>query len=188
MGGGGPGAPAEFLPHFLFWWIMQFDVKTNCSEICWGSEYPAELPDCNLDSFYNKHLLAGVKTAVLAALQEEAEQYLGMGMTYTLFEWMREQLDTLLATQPETLQQISEDLADLKVADFNNVCLHLLGSYVDHYWSQVKESSPEDEGGGKGRGERKEQLTKAQKRAQWKKGGLNESDRERGWNWVDVVK
>jgi len=135
-------------------------------EICWGSEYPAELPDCNLDSFYNKHLLAGVKTAVLAALQEEAEQYLGMGMTYTLFEWMREQLDTLLATQPETLQQISEDLADLK----------------------VKESSPEDEGGGKGRGERKEQLTKAQKRAQWKKGGLNESDRERGWNWVDVVK
>ena len=35
---------------------------------------------------------------------------------------------------------------------------------------------------------KKEQLTKAQKRAQWKKGGLNEEDRERGWDWVDIVR
>ena len=35
---------------------------------------------------------------------------------------------------------------------------------------------------------KKEQLTKSQKRNAWKKGGLNENDRQRGWNWVDVVK
>ena len=35
---------------------------------------------------------------------------------------------------------------------------------------------------------KKEQLTKGQKRNAWKKGGLNEDDRQRGWNWVDVVK
>ena len=35
---------------------------------------------------------------------------------------------------------------------------------------------------------KKEQMTKAQKRAQWKKGGINEDDRERGWNWVDIVR
>ena len=35
---------------------------------------------------------------------------------------------------------------------------------------------------------KKEQLTKGQKRNAWRKGGLNEGDRERGWNWVDVIK
>ena len=35
---------------------------------------------------------------------------------------------------------------------------------------------------------KKEQLTKGQKRNAWRKGGLNEEDRQRGWNWVDVIK
>jgi hypothetical protein len=36
--------------------------------------------------------------------------------------------------------------------------------------------------------EKKEQLTKAQKRRMWDKGGIDSEDRPRGWNWVDVVK
>ena len=40
----------------------------------------------------------------------------------------------------------------------------------------------------KGETVKKEQLTKAQKRRMWQKGGLEEGDRARGWDWVDVIR
>ena len=97
-------------------------------------------------------------------MTEEAEQYLGMSMTYSIFEWVRENLETLLSNQPETVQVITEDL-EIKC--------------------NVSEASEEIVAKTK---VKKEQLTKAQKRAQWKKGGINEEDRERGWDWVDIVR
>ena len=89
-----------------------------------------------------------------------------MSMTYSLFEWVRESLDTLLANQPETLQTVCDDLETKLTVD-----------------------TSQDDGGGGGKSKvKKEQLSKAQKRALWKKGGVNEDDRERGWNWVDIVR
>ena len=38
-------------------------------EICWGSEYPSELPEITLESFYNKHLLPEVKTHIIEAVK-----------------------------------------------------------------------------------------------------------------------
>ena len=35
---------------------------------------------------------------------------------------------------------------------------------------------------------KKEQLTKAQKRRMWEKGGLDTEERARGWDWVDVIR
>ena len=103
----------------------------------------------------------------LYLILEEAEQYLGMSMTYSLFEWVRESLDTLLTSQPETLQTVCEDLESKLSVDTNQ----------------------DDGGDGGGKSKvKKEQLSKAQKRSLWKKGGVNEDDRERGWNWVDIVR
>eukprot|EP00092_Neocalanus_flemingeri_P006434 GFUD01006933.1.p1 GENE.GFUD01006933.1~~GFUD01006933.1.p1 ORF type:complete len:195 (+),score=57.69 GFUD01006933.1:75-659(+) len=133
-------------------------------EIFWGPNYPSELPGVNLDSFYNKHVLSAVKEGIIKAVKDEADQFLGMSMTYSLFEWVKESLDTLLESQPESLFEVCDEVEKLS----------------------VKDSSEEpDEGRQKSK---KEQLTKGQKRAMWKKGGLNEDDRQRGWNWVDVVK
>ena len=87
-------------------------------------------------------------------------------MTYSLFEWVRENVDTLLTNQPETVTSICDDLETrCSVAD---------DKQEEEAVAKVKV--------------KKEQLSKAQKRAQWKKGGLNEDDRERGWNWVDIVR
>ena len=86
-----------------------------------------------------------------------------MSMTYSLFEWVRENVDTLLANQPETVATICDDL--------ETKC-NVEADTEDVAKPKVK----------------KEQLTKAQKRAQWKKGGINEDDRERGWDWVDIVR
>ena len=46
----------------------------------------------------------------MTIFEEEADQFLGMSMTYSLFEWVRESLDTLLTNQPETLQTVCDDL------------------------------------------------------------------------------
>ena len=142
-------------------------LKTFILEIKWTDEYPSELPALSLESFYNKHLVPEVKTTILKAVSEEAEQFLGMSMTYSLFEWVRESLETLLEKQPETL--------------LTSVC-----EEIEEKCS-VNENDDDDETTTKTK-VKKEQLTKAQKRAQWKKGGVNEEDRERGWNWVDIVR
>ena len=97
--------------------------------------------------------------------EEEADQFLGMSMTYSLFEWVRESLDTLLTNQPDTVQTVCDDLETKLTVD----------------------TSQDDGGEGKSK-VKKEQLSKAQKRSMWKKGGVNEEDRERGWNWVDLVR
>lgn len=140
-------------------------LKSFILEIKWTEEYPSELPALSLESFYNKHLVPEVKTNILKAVTEEAEQFLGMSMTYSLFEWVRESLETLLEKQPETIQTVCEEI-ETKCSVTEN----------DDEETTAKTKV------------KKEQLTKAQKRAQWKKGGVNEEDRERGWNWVDIVR
>ena len=35
---------------------------------------------------------------------------------------------------------------------------------------------------------KKEQLTKAQKRKMWNRGGLEAEERPRGWDWIDVIR
>ena len=85
-------------------------------------------------------------------------------MTYSLFEWVRETMESLLASQPDTVQTVSQDLE-----------------------TKLQVDASQDDGGGKSK-VKKEQLSKAQKRSLWKKGGINEEERERGWNWVDIVR
>ena len=134
--------------------------KSFILEITWGPEYPEVLPEISVDAFYNKHLLPDVKTKILDYVKSEGDQYLGMSMTFTLFEQVKENIEDLLADQPdqiEAVKEISEKLEEVEVFK--------------------KDKSP-----------KKEQLTKAQKRAMWKKGGLDTEDRPRGWNWIDVIR
>lgn len=77
--------------------------KSFLIEISWPEKYPNALPAFNMDTFYNKHLVAEVKGAVVTALKEQAELELGTPMTYTLLEWIKEHADELTEKQPETL-------------------------------------------------------------------------------------
>ena len=47
-------------------------------------------------------------------MSSEAEQYLGMSMTYSLFEYAKENLETLLVNQPEAVEVVSDtkDICD----------------------------------------------------------------------------
>lgn len=105
-----------------------------------------------------------VKEKIVQVLNEEATQWLGCGMTYTLFECLKDKIDELVIEQPETTScpvDISSNVDALKIADSGDA---------------ASKKAP-----------KKEQLTKAQKRRQWERTD-HKGERARGWNWVDIVK
>jgi len=105
-----------------------------------------------------------VKEEILTALANEAVQWLGCGMTYTLFEWLKDNIEQLTAAQPESapvMAVVDEGVGALKISEVN---------------ADAKQKEP-----------KKEQLTKSQKRRQWERTD-HKGERARGWDWVDIVK
>jgi len=142
-------------------------AKSFILDVSWGPNYPEALPKLSMDTFYNKHVVPEVKTMVLEKVSNEAEQFLGMSMTYSLFESVKENLDAVFAIQPEkdvSSEIPSDDLQALKIRESASP-------------EKASEKAP-----------KKEQLTKSQKKRMWDKGGLESGDRPRGWNWVDVIR
>lgn len=135
-------------------------------EVSWGPEYPEVLPEISLDAFYNKHLVPTVKEKILTAVRAEAEQFLGMSMTFSIFDYVKENFDSLVADQPEDNQHASSNVGDLSES---------MGS------AQIGDDASS-------KAQKKEQLTKAQKRRMWDKGGIEGEDRPRGWNWIDIIR
>lgn len=88
----------------------QGSPKSFLIEVTWPGRYPNELPNFNLEMFYNKHLTQDVKDAIVAALKEQAELELGTPMTYTLLEWAREHADELTERQPEQIAPIDKSM------------------------------------------------------------------------------
>ncbi|XP_065351592.1 RWD domain-containing protein 4 [Cloeon dipterum] len=133
-------------------------------EITWGDNYPDEIPIINMDTFYNKHLIAEVRQHIVDEVSKEAANNIGMGMTYTLFEWVKERLDELVSAQPDSIAEAVS--SRLVIAD-----------------TQEQESIS---GGAAVPKARKEALSKAQKRKQWDR--MEKGEKLRGHDWVDVIK
>ncbi|OWF44307.1 RWD domain-containing protein 4-like [Mizuhopecten yessoensis] len=134
--------------------------KTFNVEIVWDDNYPEESPTINLDTFYNKHILNGVKEKILSGLQEQVPDLLECAMTFTLFEWVKENYEDLVADQPDSpCNTQSEDRSESN--------------------GNVMEQSKKKE--------RKEQFTKNQKRRMYEK--LNsQGDLPRGHDWMDIIR
>lgn len=129
-------------------------------EIKWGENYPNEMPDINLNAFYNNHISDLNKTIVISKLKDQIEPFIGSAMTYTLFEYARENSDDLITCQTESAAPPSENKAQSVNREEVN--------------SKKKE--------------KKEHLTKAQKRKLFNRFGNQQTERPRGWDWVDVIK
>ncbi|XP_060563380.1 RWD domain-containing protein 4-like [Ruditapes philippinarum] len=136
--------------------------KSLVVEITWGESYPESPPTINMDTFYNKHVVPSVKEKILQGLLEQVEDLLETAMTYTLFEWVKENYDDLMADQPDAPIVNTKSETDLSQTDMND--------------ENLKKK------------ERKEQLTKHQKRRLYEKMGNATGEKPRGWNWVDIVK
>lgn len=109
-----------------------------------------------------------VKLKITEALSTEAEQWIGCGMTYTLFECLKDRISEMMEAQPQPASDEESDGSeesddsDSSDADVGNL--------------SINEKAP-----------KKEKLTKAQKRRQWDQAATG-GEKPRGWNWVDIVK
>nr|AON96601.1 RWD domain-containing protein 4 [Bicyclus anynana] len=133
--------------------------KSFILEITWGPTYPTEKPGFNLEIFYNQNLLPSVKEKILSILNTEADQWVGCAMTYTLFECLKEKVSEILAEQTE--ETIVARIEKIAVTE------------------QTESKKPE----------KKEQLSKSQKRRAWDRAEVGRAgEKPRGWDWVDIVK
>ncbi|KAG5684873.1 hypothetical protein PVAND_014083 [Polypedilum vanderplanki] len=135
-------------------------------EIVWNEEYPNTLPKINLDTYYNRDISSAFKSKIVDILTQEGGTWIGCGMTYTLFECIKEKLT-------ELLQELEEEQKNAKVANITESVstVQLESSVKSNQTATVK----------------KEQMTKAQKRKMWSRTD-NKGNRQRGWNWVDIIK
>ena len=111
-------------------------------QIRWTESYPESEPEVNLDIFYNNHLRESAKDEVKRRILEEAAVWLGCAMTYTLFEFAKENVESLI---PE---------------------------------SSVTEMSSRSD----------ERANTVVERNETRATRSDDSDKPRGWNWIDVVK
>lgn len=137
------------------------DVKSFQLEISWHELYPTEPPNINLNLFYNRNLPGAVKTKIETILREEAEQWAGCAMTYTMFECLKDKVDEILA-------DVTENGAAMDVIT-------------------VERDDAVNESGAGSKAPKKEQLTKSQKRRLWNQAD-HTGTKLRGWDWVDIVK
>ncbi|XP_055540809.1 RWD domain-containing protein 4 [Wyeomyia smithii] len=149
-------------------------IKSFLLEICWHETYPNDLPNINMDTFYNRNISRMAKDKVITILREEGEQWLGCGMTYTLFECLKDKLDELL------VDENFNSGAEQQIIGTNQ-------QSEDHSDDDGDDRKLTNTGSSGGAVQKKEQLTKAQKRKQWDRVD-NKGNRPRGWDWVDIVK
>lgn len=117
---------------------------------------------------FSFHRVDAVKQKIIETLTAEAEQWIGCGMTYTLFECLKDRIEEMLAEQPQAVsEEESSDDDDSDETDDSDVDVGSLS---------LGAKAP-----------KKEQLTKAQKRRQWDQSIVG-GERPRGWDWVDIVK
>lgn len=107
------------------------------------------------------------KTKIVDLLKTEGENWIGCGMTYTLFECVKEQL-------AELLDELEAELTAARVAQVSeNVKTMQMAPVIKTTETQVPV--------------KKEQMTKSQKRRMWERTD-NKGQRQRGWDWVDIIR
>ncbi|KAK3567682.1 hypothetical protein QTP86_020600 [Hemibagrus guttatus] len=135
------------------------EPKSFLLDVSWPETYPETAPHVSLDAFFNNRISPETKQLIISKLHEQVEANLGSAMMYTLFEWAKENQEMLM----ENHQPVVSAVTLTSTSDMNSpICI-----------SKKKE--------------KKEQLTKAQKRKMIGRTD-NKGELPRGWNWVDVIK
>lgn len=137
------------------------DPKAFLIEISWTETYPQTPPIISMNAFFNNTISSAVKQSILAKLQEAVEVNLGTAMTYTLFEYAKDNKEQFM----ENHQPVNSTIP--------------ISSIISVETPNTAPSSKKKD--------KKEQLSKAQKRKLADKTD-HKGELPRGWNWVDVVK
>lgn len=134
------------------------DSKAFILDVSWPETYPETAPQISLDAFFNNKMSSDTKQLILSKLEEQIEANLGTAMMYTLFEWAKDNQESLMENHKPVVQAVT------------------LSTSSD---ATITTSAKKKE--------KKEQLSKAQKRRMVNRTD-NKGELPRGWNWVDVIK
>ncbi|XP_021120635.1 RWD domain-containing protein 4 isoform X3 [Heterocephalus glaber] len=137
------------------------DPKAFLIEISWTETYPQTPPIISMNAFFNNTISSAVKQSILAKLQEAVEVNLGTAMTYTLFEYAKDNKEQFMENHHPVNSTTS------------------ISNIISVETPSIAPSSKKKD--------KKEQLSKAQKRKLADKTD-HKGELPRGWNWVDVVK
>ncbi|XP_044536564.1 RWD domain-containing protein 4 isoform X1 [Gracilinanus agilis] len=137
------------------------DPKAFLIEVSWTETYPQTAPIISMNAFFNNTISSAVKQSILAKLQEEVKVNLGTAMTYTLFEYAKDNKEQFMENH-HPVQSVTSISNIISVETPNT----------------APSSKKKD---------KKEQLSKTQKRKLADKTD-HKGELPRGWNWVDVVK
>ncbi|XP_012407548.1 RWD domain-containing protein 4 isoform X2 [Sarcophilus harrisii] len=136
------------------------DPKAFLIEVSWTETYPQTAPIISMNAFFNNTISSAVKQSILAKLQEEVEVNLGTAMTYTLFEYAK-----------DNKEQFMENHHPVNNTSISNI----ISAETPNTVPSIKKK------------DKKEQLSKTQKRKLADKTD-HKGELPRGWNWVDVIK
>ncbi|XP_053559840.1 RWD domain-containing protein 4 [Bombina bombina] len=137
------------------------DSKAFLIEISWPETYPETAPTISMNAFFNNQISPAIKQSILNKFREQAEANLGTAMTYTLFEYAKDNKEELMENhQP-----------------FSNAVTLIGNDSTVEPASAIPQKKKD----------KKEQLTKSQKRKLADKTD-HKGELPRGWNWVDVIK
>ncbi|KAG7265636.1 hypothetical protein CRUP_029755 [Coryphaenoides rupestris] len=72
------------------------DSKAFILDFTWPEAYPESAPQISLDAFFNNRLSSQTKQQIVSRVEEQVEANLGGAMMYTLFEWAKENQESLM--------------------------------------------------------------------------------------------
>ncbi|XP_065452824.1 RWD domain-containing protein 4 isoform X1 [Chrysemys picta bellii] len=155
--------------------------KAFLIEISWPETYPQTAPNISMNAFFNNTISSAIKQSILDKLMEEVEVNLGTAMTYTLFEYAKDNKELFMENQPVHIV-IPLGVGHLSVKDKNTSVSCFQTSVGNNISIGTHEIAPSSK-----KRDKKEQLSKTQKRKLADKTD-HKGELPRGWNWVDVIK
>ncbi|KAL2305113.1 hypothetical protein Nmel_007085, partial [Mimus melanotis] len=88
------------------------DPKAFLIEVSWPETYPQTAPVISMDAFFNNTISSAIKQSILDKLMVEVEANLGTAMTYTLFEYAKDNKEVFMENQPvNTVTSVSNSIS-----------------------------------------------------------------------------
>ncbi|XP_063042758.1 RWD domain-containing protein 4 isoform X2 [Engraulis encrasicolus] len=156
------------------------DPKAFLLDVLWPESYPETAPQMSLQAFFNNRLSPSTKQEIISKLEEQAEANLGCAMMYTLFEWAKENQADLMENHQPLKEAVMGSWSEAELMETPQPLKDEATDKDTEAPKQIEETVSKKK-------EKKEQLTKAQKRKMVARTD-NKGELPRGWNWVDVVK
>lgn len=134
----------------------------------------------------NKHFrVSTVKQNIKDKISKEADHYLGESMTFTLFEFLKDFAEEIVADQPD--KEVIESITKLvSISGFLFLVFINNKTHFNLYIICTFQLIDNDDEGAK-KIVKKENMSKAQKRKQWDRLD-SKGEKPRGYDWIDVVK